>query len=80
VFWFREKESLSELWECGNLAVFGRDFQGAGGKSGKPDFGFPRFPQPAISTALFLQNLGLAVAVWHYAVPGSFFFLLFFSR
>jgi hypothetical protein len=35
-----------ELWECGNLAAFGRDFQGARGKRGKPAFGFPRFPQP----------------------------------
>jgi hypothetical protein len=41
---------------------------------------FHAFHSPAISTARFLQNLGLAVAVWHYAVPGSFFFLLFFSR
>src|SRR6516164_1545238 len=38
--------SSPELWECGNLAVFWRDSQGARGKSGKPVFGFPCFPQP----------------------------------
>ena len=38
--------SSPELWECGNLAVFWRDFQGARGKSGKPALGFPHFPQP----------------------------------
>src|SRR5437868_15220575 len=38
--------SSPELWECGNLAAFGRDFQGVRGKSGKPVFGFPLFPQP----------------------------------
>src|ERR1017187_5625306 len=38
--------SSPELWECGNRAVFRRDFQGARGKGGKPAFGFPGFPQP----------------------------------
>src|SRR6266481_1519637 len=38
--------SSSKLWECGNLARFWRDSQGARGKRGKPAFGFPRFPQP----------------------------------
>jgi hypothetical protein len=37
--------SSPELWECGNLARFWRDFQGARGKSGKPVFGFPLFAQ-----------------------------------
>ena len=37
--------SSPELWECGNRAVFRRDFQGARGKGGKPAFGFPGFPQ-----------------------------------
>ncbi len=35
-----------ELWECGNLAWLWRDYQEARGKSGKPAFGLPRFPQP----------------------------------
>jgi hypothetical protein len=30
------------MWD---LACVWRDFQGARGKSGKPAFGFPRFPQ-----------------------------------
>jgi hypothetical protein len=37
--------SSPELWEWGISLVFRRDFQGARGKSGKPAFGFPRFPQ-----------------------------------
>jgi hypothetical protein len=53
-FLFSERASLSELWECGNLAAVGRDFQGARGKSGKPVFGFPRFPQPRHFHSSFL--------------------------
>ncbi len=30
----------------------GQRFPRAGGNEGKPDFGFPRFPRPGISTAL----------------------------
>ena len=42
------RQENSKLWECGNLAVLGRDFQGARGKRGKlafHAFHSPAFPQ-----------------------------------
>src|SRR5579862_3809396 len=53
VFHFSIRRRRRSCWECGNLAAFWRDFQGARGKSGKPVFGFPRFPQAPHFQALF---------------------------
>lgn len=41
-FWFWREAESPEPWECGNLAGFGRDFQGACGKGGKPAFWLSR--------------------------------------
>jgi len=46
-----------EMWESRR---FGRDFQGARGKRGKPAFGFPRFPQPRHFHSSLRVGFGLA--------------------
>jgi NADH dehydrogenase len=53
--------SSPELWECGNLAVFWRDFQGLVGRVGSLPLAFHAFHSPGISTALFFFWLRLRV-------------------
>ena len=60
------------MWESPG---FWRDFQGARGKSGKPAFGFPRFPQPRH----FHSSYGLGFSPFRSAVSLSLGLLVLLS-